>query len=141
MTKTWKKLEKMIQIKFYTNLGQNTTSHVLEKKVDKTHFFSFFETQNWCLTKNVSFIKKMRRFFWLNFSNHFLTPFCLKWKKLQKQLEKMIQIKFYTNFGQNTTFHVLEKKVEKTHFFSFFETQNWCLTKNVSFVKKIQRFF
>ena len=51
----------------------------------------------------------------------------------------MIHIKFYTKFGQNTTFHILEKKGEKSHFFSFFETQNRCLTKNVSFVKKIRK--
>ena len=134
-------MKKMIPINFHTTFGQNTIFHMLGKKVENSYFFPFFETQNRCLTKNVSFVEKMRRILFFNFLNHFLTPFRLKWETLQKTLEKMIQIKFYAKFGQNTTFHVLEKKVEKSHFFSFFETQNRCLTKNASFMEKIRRFF
>ena len=136
-----KKLKKLIHNNFYTIFEQNTTFHVFEKKVEKSYFFSFFETQNWGLTKNISFIKKMWRFFFLNFLNLFLTSFCFGWPQLQKKLKKMIQNNFYTKFEQNMTFHVFDKKVKKMHFFSFFETQNRCLTKNVSFVNKMWRFF
>ena len=76
MKKTSKKVKKMIPINFYTTFGQNTTFHVLEKKVEKSHFFSFFETQNRCVTKNVSFVKKIRTIFFFDFLNHFLTPYC-----------------------------------------------------------------
>ena len=55
----------------------------------------------------------------MNFLNHFLTPFCLKWKKLPKNSTKMILIKFYTKFEQNTTFHVFEKKSKNVTFFRF----------------------
>ena len=55
----------------------------------------------------------------MNFLNHFLTPFCLKWKKLPKNSTKMILIKFYTKFEQNATFHVFEKKSKNVTFFRF----------------------
>ena len=58
-------------------------------------------------------------------------------------MKTIIQIKFYTKFGQNTTFHILEKKkeVKRSHFFPFFETQNRCLTENFSCVEKYNEFF
>ena len=130
----------MIHINIYAKFGQISTFHVFAKKVEKSHFFSFFGSQNRCHTKNFNFVEKIQRFFFFNFQNRFLTPFCLKWKKLQKNLKKMIHINFYAKHGQNSTFHVFEKKVEKSNFFSFFRTQNRCLTKNVSFVEKILRF-
>ena len=115
-----KNLKKMIQINFYTKFEQNTTFHVFEKKVEKSHFFSFFDTQNRCLTKYVSFVEKMWRFFFLNFLDLYLTSFCFKWTQLQKNLKKMIQINFYTKFEQNTTFHVFEKKSKKVNFLTIF---------------------
>ena len=90
------------------------------KKVEKSHFLSFFETQNRCLTKNVSFVEKMCSIFFFDFLNHFLTPFCLKLNKVKKNLKKMIHIiKIYTKFEQNTTFHVFEKKSKKVTFYHF----------------------
>ena len=59
----------MIHIKFYTKFGQNTTFHILEKKSEKSHFFSFFETQNRCLTKNASFCQENEKKIFFNFSN------------------------------------------------------------------------
>ena len=141
MKKTSKKLEKNDPNQLLHKIWAKHDFSCFRKKVEKSHFFSVFKTQNWCLTKNVSFVEKIWRIFFLKFLNHFLTPFCLKWKKLQKNSKKMIHINFYTKFEQNTTFHVFEKKVEKSHFFLFFETQNRCLTKYVSFVEKYGDFF
>ena len=111
-----------------------------KKKVETNHFFSFFETQNWCLKKKISFVKKVRIFFIFNFLITFWYHFAKNEKNLKK-MKKMIPINCYTKFGQNTTFHILGKKVGKRQIYPFFETQNRCLTKNVSFVKKIRRFF
>ena len=119
LKKTFKKLEKNDTNQLLQKIWAKHDFSCFRKKVEKSHFFSFFETQNRCLTKNVSFVEKIRRFFFFNFLNHFLTLFCLKWKKFQKNLTKMIQINFYTKFGQNTTFHVLEKKSKKVTFFHF----------------------
>ena len=111
------------------------------KKSRKKSLFFIFRNSKSMSDKKCKFCRENTEIFFFNFLNHFLTLFCLKWKKFQKNLTKMIQINFYTKFGQNTTFHVLEKKVEKSHFFSFFDSQNRCLTNNVSFVEKIQRTF
>ena len=119
MNTTSKKIEKNDKNQLLHKIGAKHDFSIFRKKVEKSHFFSFLETQNRCLTKNVSFVKKMWRFFFLNFLNHFLTSFCFKWTQLQKNLKKMIQINFYTKFEQNTTFHVFEKKSKKVTFFHF----------------------
>ena len=119
MRKLKKKKEKKILINFYTKFGQDTTFHILGKKVEQNHFFPFFKTQNRCLTKNVSFVEKIRIIFFFDLLKHILTPFSYKWEKHEIKLKKMIPINFYTKFGQNTTFHVLEKKSKKVTFFRF----------------------
>ena len=119
MRKTSKKLEKNDTHQLLHKTWAKHDFSCFRKKVEKSHFFSFFETRKWCLTKNVGFVEKMCRIFFFNFLNHFLTSFCSKWKKLQKNLKKMIHINFYTKFEQNTTFHVFEKKSKKVTFFRF----------------------
>ena len=119
MNTTSKKLEKNDTNKLLHKIWAKHDFSCFRKKVEKSDFFSFLETPNRCLTKNVSFGKKMWIFFFINFLNHFLTSCCFKWTHLQKKLKKMIHSNFYTKCEQNTTFHVFEKKSKKVTFFHF----------------------
>ena len=141
MKKTSKKIEKKDRHQLLHKIWAKHDFSCFRKKVEKSHFFSFFETRKWCLTKNVGFVEKMWRIFFFNFLNRFLTSFCSKWKKLQKNSKILVPINVYVKFGQNTTFHIFRKKVEKIHFFSFFESQNRCLTKIPVLSGKYGEFF
>ena len=134
-------MKKKIPINFYTKFWQNTTFHILGKKVENSHFFPFFETQNRCLTKNVSFVEEIRRIFFRSFFKSHSIAILLKKRKISKQIEKSDTNQLLHKIWAKYDFSCFRKKIEQNHFFSFFKTQNRCLTKNVSFVEKIRRFF
>ena len=121
-------------------------THQILHKIWAKHDFSCFRKKN---SKKVTFFhfSKLKIDVWLKMpvlSRKWLKKYFLIFKSLSDafplQIRKTSKNTWKcTKFGQNTTFHVSEKKLEKSNFFSFFETQNRCLTKNVSFVKKMRK--
>ena len=125
---------------FKQNLVKTRVFMFSKKKSKKVTFFHFSKLKIDVWLKMSIWSRKYEEFYFC-FFKLLLRPFRSKWKKLQKKMKKMIPYNFNTKFGQNTTFHVLEKKVKKSHFFSFLETQNRYLTKYVSLAKKKRRIF
>ena len=130
----------MIQINFFTKFEQNTTFHVLEKKSKKVTFFRFSELKIDVWLKMSGLSRKYEDFF-LQFFKSLSDVILVKMKKTSKKVQKNDTNQLLHKIWAKRDFSCFSKKVEKSHFFSFFEAQNWCLTKNVSFVKKIRRFF
>ena len=141
MKKTSKKLDKNDPNQVLHKIWAKHDFSCFRKKVEKCHFFSVFETQNRCLTKNVSFVEEIRRIFFRSFFKSHSIAILLKKRKISKQIEKSDTNQLLHKIWAKYDFSCFRKKIEQNHFFSFFKTQNRCLTKNVSFVEKIRRFF